>query len=111
MSQTFQFIVQTPAGLCDPSPAIAACRAGSLGVLDLEYCTLSPQAGDLAAACAAMNRLAVQGGAPCGIKVTGSNTGLITSLLAAAPDRLGVIILAGGAPASRKTLTALTKRG
>jgi len=33
----FRIIVLTPPGLPDPSIAIAACRAGAIGVLDLEY--------------------------------------------------------------------------
>ena len=35
--RTTQFIVLTPAGKPDAGMAIAACRAGALGILDLEY--------------------------------------------------------------------------
>lgn len=34
-------IVLTPAGAAEPSLAIAACRAGAVGVLDLEFCSRS----------------------------------------------------------------------
>ena len=34
-------IVLTPAGAAEPSLAIAACRAGAVGVLDLEFCSQS----------------------------------------------------------------------
>ncbi|MGD8847497.1 MAG: hypothetical protein PVI54_18400, partial [Desulfobacteraceae bacterium] len=33
----FTIIALTPAGLCCPAIAIAACRSGCIGVLDLEY--------------------------------------------------------------------------
>jgi hypothetical protein len=48
----FQIIALTPPGLPDSSIAIAACRAGSLGVLDLEYTT------DLKIARDCLNKLA-----------------------------------------------------
>src|SRR5437763_6295842 len=45
-------IILTPTGLTDPALAIAACRAGARGVLNLEF------AADAAAVGAAVDRLA-----------------------------------------------------
>ncbi len=109
MSQTFQVMVQTPAGLCDPSLAIAACRAGSIGVLDLEYCTLAPQAGDLDSARAAIARLVEHAGAPFGIKIDAGNRALARALLAATPELLTVVVLAGASSAAYAALVALAK--
>lgn len=38
MLESSDIIVLTSPGACDPSIAIAACRAGARGVLDLEFC-------------------------------------------------------------------------
>ncbi|HXD86551.1 MAG TPA: nitronate monooxygenase, partial [Urbifossiella sp.] len=59
-------IVLTPAGCLDPSPAIAACRAGARGTLDLQF------TDDLNRAVAATHRLAAFAGPRFGIKL-GSN--------------------------------------
>ncbi len=37
LANTFNFIALTPPGLPVPSIAIAASRAGGIGILDLEY--------------------------------------------------------------------------
>jgi len=49
----FEILVVTPAGAADPALAIAACRAGARGFLDLEYGAESP------AGHAALDRLAL----------------------------------------------------
>jgi acyl transferase domain-containing protein/NAD(P)H-dependent flavin oxidoreductase YrpB (nitropropane dioxygenase family)/acyl carrier protein len=56
-------IVLTPAGRTDPSLAIAACRAGARGTLDLEFCR------DRDAADAALARLARFGGGRFGVRL------------------------------------------
>lgn len=89
MSQTFQLIVLTPAGLCDPALAIAASRAGELGVLDLQY-----GAGDARQALAS---LAAQAHAPFGVKLDPADTEARTLLSTDEPDFLHTVILACGA--------------
>jgi acyl transferase domain-containing protein/NAD(P)H-dependent flavin oxidoreductase YrpB (nitropropane dioxygenase family) len=61
-------IVLTPAGRTDPSLAIAACRAGARGTLDLEFCR------DRDAAEAALARLARFGGGRFGVRLGGKGT-------------------------------------
>ncbi len=60
-------IVLSPSGFLDPSPAIAACRAGARGTLDLEFADAS--------AVAAIERLAKFAGPRFGLKL-GTNTKL-----------------------------------
>src|SRR6185437_10493232 len=64
-------IVLTPAGCLDPSPAIAACRAGARGTLDLQF------TDDTNRAVAAIERLAAFGGPRFGVKL-GSNAKVLT---------------------------------
>ena len=56
-------IVLTPAGDSDPSLAIAACRTGAMGVLDLEFCN------DPIVAKAALSRLAQFAGTSFGVAI------------------------------------------
>jgi acyl transferase domain-containing protein/NAD(P)H-dependent flavin oxidoreductase YrpB (nitropropane dioxygenase family)/NAD(P)-dependent dehydrogenase (short-subunit alcohol dehydrogenase family) len=79
----------TPAGSADPAPAIAACRAGALGFLDLEY-TFDP-----AAARAGLARLERFTSSPFGVKL-GREGGETVPLLQDMTDRLSTILLAGG---------------
>jgi len=78
-------IILSPAGAPDSAPAIAACRAGARGFLDLEFAHDSDQARD------AIARLAQFAGPKLGIKIVGSST-----LLKICPVRPTWIILAGG---------------
>ena len=50
--ESFDVLIVTPAGSANPGPAIAACRAGARGFLDLEY------SGEPADSHAALDRLA-----------------------------------------------------
>ncbi len=79
----------TPAGSPDPAPAIAACRAGGLGVLDLEYVS------DLAAAREGLARLERFTSSPFGVKL-GRDGGEVLALLLDGTDRLSTVLLAGG---------------
>jgi acyl transferase domain-containing protein/NAD(P)H-dependent flavin oxidoreductase YrpB (nitropropane dioxygenase family)/NAD(P)-dependent dehydrogenase (short-subunit alcohol dehydrogenase family) len=88
-------IALTPAGAADPSLAIAACRAGALGVLDLEY-TADPA---LAGAAMAQLEQFVPGG--YGVKVGPAGGGLLSRLLADR-GRLHTVLLAGGEHASAR---------
>ena len=64
-------IVLTPAGCLDPSPSIAACRAGARGTLDLQF------TDDDNRAVAAIHRLAAFAGPRFGVKL-GSNAKVLT---------------------------------
>ena len=59
----FDIIALTPPGVIDPGLAIAACRAGARGFLDLEY------VGDVPAALAALERLERFTSGPYGVKI------------------------------------------
>ncbi len=74
-------IVLSPSGFLDPSPAIAACRAGARGTLDLEFADES--------AVAAIERLAKFAGPRFGLKL-GAHTNLPQGIQPA------WVILAGG---------------
>ncbi|HEY7157886.1 MAG TPA: nitronate monooxygenase, partial [Gemmataceae bacterium] len=82
-------VVLTPAGAADPALAIAACRAGARGFLDLEYDTESP------AAHAALDRLARFAPDGFGVKLGPAGAFLLPRLLKeSSPCR--EVILAGG---------------
>jgi acyl transferase domain-containing protein/NAD(P)H-dependent flavin oxidoreductase YrpB (nitropropane dioxygenase family)/NAD(P)-dependent dehydrogenase (short-subunit alcohol dehydrogenase family) len=87
--ELLETIAVTPAGAADASLAIAACRAGALGVLDLEYATDAAQAAD------ALARLERFTTGPIGIKL-GPHSGEILSRPPTTPGRLGTVLLAGG---------------
>jgi acyl transferase domain-containing protein/NAD(P)H-dependent flavin oxidoreductase YrpB (nitropropane dioxygenase family)/NAD(P)-dependent dehydrogenase (short-subunit alcohol dehydrogenase family) len=82
-------ITLTPAGLADPSLAIAGCRAGALGVLDLEYCP------DLGNALQAVARLEQFTAADYGVKVGPESSEVLVQLFAT-PGRLQAVVLGGG---------------
>src|SRR5215471_12098476 len=77
----------TPPVLADPSIAIAATRAGGIGVLDLQYCT------DTQAALAAVGDLANYSKSNYGIKLGGSDCELITRLKPLLTEQLSLVIL------------------
>ena len=83
-------IVLTPPAWIDSSFAIAACRSGAKGYLDVEYAT-EQQAWEQ------LRRLELYAPAPFGIKVGPEGASLLDALLAAfPPDRLDWVCLAGG---------------
>ena len=61
--QSFRLIALTPPGLTDPSIAIAASRAGEIGVIDLEYVKSEQYGID------AISRLVRYTKKDCGIKL------------------------------------------
>lgn len=83
----FDFIVVTPPGLADPSLAIAASRAGALGVLDLQF------VGDTHRALAAVHTLARQSRGRCGIKFDSRASPLFDRVLSELPQGISVAIL------------------
>lgn len=86
----------TPAFRTDPGIAIAACRAGARGTLDLEYC------GDLSQAQAAIARLERFTELPFGIKLGAHSEAILDALRDTRPERLGWLILAGGRHAATR---------
>ncbi|MDQ4072516.1 MAG: acyltransferase domain-containing protein, partial [Actinomycetota bacterium] len=75
------------APLADPSLAIAASRAGGLGVLDLTYVRNERVATD------AIARLAKYGTGRCGIKLDGSDESFLETLTDELPDAFTTAIL------------------
>src|SRR5262245_38798883 len=88
--RTLDTLVLTSPGLSDPSLAIAACRAGSRGCLDLELVS------DPETALASIARLARFANGPYGIKLGRDCGTIIESLVANPPSGLGCVLLAGG---------------
>src|SRR5437899_1032440 len=86
----FEIIVLTPPESADPSVAIAAGRAGALGVLNMELLQ-DPQAAK--AALSAMSRHARR---ETGIKLNGASTDLIHRLTPELPASVHFIILTAG---------------
>jgi len=87
VNKDFKLVVQTPAGFPNPSLAIAACRAGGLGVLDLEYTREQEVALD------AMQRLARYVRNDFGIKVDGDDIEFLSALTSNLPEHLKVVII------------------
>ena len=85
--KAFQVIGITPAGKPEPSLAIAASRAGGLGVLDLEY------SRDLKAAHDSIAKLAKYSKSNFGIKIDGSNDDFFTKTVPELPEKLKTIIV------------------
>ncbi len=83
----FDFIVVTPTGLPDPALAIAASRAGALGVLDLQFVS------DTARALSAVEILARQARGRCGIKIDSRASPFSDRILSALSDHVSVAIL------------------
>jgi malonyl CoA-acyl carrier protein transacylase len=83
----FDFIVVTPPGLADPGLAIAASRAGALGVLDLQF------VGDGERARSAVHALARHARGRCGIKLDSGRSPQYDRVLAELPERISLAIL------------------
>ncbi|MFO0881122.1 MAG: beta-ketoacyl synthase N-terminal-like domain-containing protein [Gemmataceae bacterium] len=79
-------IVAGPAGWIDSALAIAACRAGALGLIDLEYAS----SGDGTALVRKLDQFTT---GEYGVKIGPEGA---SSLLSQRPDRLRTVLLAGG---------------
>jgi acyl transferase domain-containing protein/NAD(P)H-dependent flavin oxidoreductase YrpB (nitropropane dioxygenase family)/NAD(P)-dependent dehydrogenase (short-subunit alcohol dehydrogenase family) len=102
--QCSDVIVLTPGGCTDASLAIAACRAGARGVLDLELAT--PEA-----ARAQVQRLARFTTSAFGVKICPLNVPVCEPLLSDAPSRLTWALLSGKAhPDLERSIKRLRKR-
>src|SRR5262245_19497980 len=78
----FGFARLTPPGIPQPALAIAGSRAGTLGMLNLEF------AQDETAAMTALQGLLAYGHGRCGVLLDGEAEALLTSVLAAATASL-----------------------
>ncbi len=92
MTKAFRVAVLTLPGEIDPSTAIAASRAGELGLLDLEY------AKDQGTALRAVKKLAAAVQSDFGIKFNGDRPDFIAKLLSELPDRLKTVVLTSTDP-------------
>ncbi len=92
MPSAFRLVAITPSGLPDASLAIAASRAGELGVLDLEY------TDDARAALDAVAKLAQHARNEFGIKVAGDERGMLAEVVSSLPEGLRVVILTPSDP-------------
>ena len=92
--QEFRLIALTPPGLADAAIAIAASRAGEIGVLDLQYAHSVP------ASLTAIAKLAQYAKHECGIKIDGSAEKSLTGILSELPSQIKTVILTPSDPAS-----------
>ena len=90
MGRDFQLMAVTPPGWFDPAIAIAASRAGAIGVLDLQYASDERRALD------AMARLAKFGRGACGVKLDGSDEAVTTFFISSLPEEISFVILTPG---------------
>jgi len=84
----FELIALTPPGFPDPSVAIAASRAGGLGLVDLEHIR------DESLAFEAISKLASRAEGRCGIRVDTSAGELLERIITRIPEAINVIVLA-----------------
>lgn len=102
----FQIIVLTLPGFPDPSLAIAASRAGGLGVLDLEYTHNKQNAVD------GIRKLAHYTGNDFGIKVNANAGDFLAEITQDLPEHLKVVILTYADPQKLgQEVQALRDRG
>ena len=85
----FDTLVLTPPGAPDATLAIAASRAGAVGVLNLEF------ADDPGAALAALTRLTTFGHGRMGVLLNGADEGLLSTVLDTPHAGVQVVILTG----------------
>lgn len=83
----FHIICITPPALPDPAIAIAASRAGGIGILDLEFTNDLPLALDV------VNKTGIYAKHDCGIKISGEDVNLINAIVQNLPDKISVVIL------------------
>ncbi len=87
-ADTFNFIVLTPAGTPAPQLAVAACRAGALGVLDLEFAGARAEAS-----LAAVREVEAAQAGPYGVLV-GDDPQLLDAIWETASTALETVLLA-----------------
>lgn len=85
----FQIIALSPPGLFDPAIAIAASRAGEIGILDLEYVRKEE------AARAALGKLALYARNSCGVRLDAGDDEFFSRLIGHLPEQTEYVILTG----------------
>lgn len=104
--QSFRLIAVTPSSLPDPSIAIAASRAGEIGIVDLEYLKNEQEALE------AISKLSRYVKKNCGIKLSSREEHFTTTIISKLPKQIDVAILTGDTPdVLRKQVQLLKKRG
>ncbi len=91
-ARSFDYIVVTPSGTPEPALAIAASRAGALGVLNLEF------SHDTTMALAALQRLITYGHGRCGVLIAGDADELLSLVVAQPWERLDTILVTSSRP-------------
>jgi acyl transferase domain-containing protein/NAD(P)H-dependent flavin oxidoreductase YrpB (nitropropane dioxygenase family)/NAD(P)-dependent dehydrogenase (short-subunit alcohol dehydrogenase family) len=87
---SLSYFVVTPPGLPDSSLAIAACRAGACGLLDLEFTSAGP------ALQAPVERLERFATGPFGIKIGPDSEAIVSQFAGHLPSGLAWVLLGGG---------------
>ncbi|MCF6153686.1 MAG: SDR family NAD(P)-dependent oxidoreductase [Candidatus Brocadia sp.] len=90
--QTFRLIALTPPCLPDSSIAIAASRAGEIGIIDLEYTNNDQEALNTISK---LTRYAKKG---CGIKLYSGDDPFVTSIISKLPGQVDIAILTSDNP-------------
>ncbi len=85
----FRIIALTPPGLFDPAVAIAASRAGEIGILDLEYVQKDQVAR------AALGRLALYARNSYGVRLDAGDDDFVSRLMGYLPKQTEYVILTG----------------
>ena len=105
MARDFSVIASTLPGCLDPSVAIAAARAGGIGVLDLEHATIDSES------LAAIATIARRPRGRVGVKLDGSDADVLAGCLSAVSANIDVVILTRPHPAAGAFVHELKRRG
>ena len=105
MGASFRIIALTPTGLLDPSVAIAASRAGELGVLSLD------EAGDPGRAAEAIGQMGRLSRGDCGIRLGRGTLASFDALISRLPDAVKTVIVTAGEPELERHVRLLAERG
>ncbi len=103
--RSFRLIALTPPCLPDPSIAIAASRAGEIGIVDLEYLKNEQEGLE------AISKLTRYVKKNCGIRLYGEDDLLTTTIISKLPEQIDVAILTSDTPeVLRKQVQLLKER-
>jgi acyl transferase domain-containing protein/NAD(P)H-dependent flavin oxidoreductase YrpB (nitropropane dioxygenase family)/NAD(P)-dependent dehydrogenase (short-subunit alcohol dehydrogenase family) len=102
----FQIITLSPPGFPNPGIAIAGCRAGGIGVLDLAYCPHGSAAHE------SLEFLARKTGNAFGVKLNGYDRTHLTEITSHHPENLQFVLLGGTDPKKiKQVLKTLSRQG
>ena len=102
----FQIITLSLPGFPNPAIAIAGCRAGGIGVLDLEYCPNVPAVHE------SIESLARHGGDAFGVKLNGHNRALLKEITSNRHENFQFVIVGRLDPEElKRVLKTLHRRG